>query len=72
MHGTFIQKKPLQKQFSYVVEDGEVITFGIEVTRGQGEFIQLSLLNRGMRFALDRIVRWRATQQGRLTTCMQF
>ena len=36
MHGTFVQRQSLPKDTMHIVKNGETITFGIEVTRGQG------------------------------------
>lgn len=43
MHGTFVQHRPLQKDVGHIIKDGEIITFGIEVTRGQGTFTTISV-----------------------------
>ncbi|KAI9881546.1 MAG: hypothetical protein M1830_000110 [Pleopsidium flavum] len=38
MHGTSIQDRSLVKNIDHILKDGEIITFGIEVTRGQETF----------------------------------
>jgi len=38
MHGTSVQDRSLNKNIDHILKNGEIITFGIEVTRGQGTF----------------------------------